>query len=838
VQRVNKRNVPHTRTSGVFGAALVAVMTLVAAPPVLTESSDSEQIEEFTDMVDAMVFGDQAVEALRDTGTVAIAADNAGMTSDDLLGELANNDGMFVTEDFAVGYFETLQNVGHHREHGIEDVGALAAAPSGDVFALQSRPGSRNRLYIDFTGHTTAHPWLTRINGGDAIVSAAYDTDGAPGSFSASERSVIGTVWQQVADDFAPFDVNVTTVDVGNAAGGVDHGTRVVVTASDWYFARHGVKTGGLALVGTFGNPSNLPSYIFAENFRDTPSIAGAVSHEAGHSFGLLHHGSGSEEYYFGHGNWAPIMGGAGAGVLSQWSKGEYANASRNQDDMAMIADWVGFIGDDYPDSPRAASVLTTPWSGSGLLSSADDIDIFNIHVAPGVLSVKLTPPIALSNTYAAVSLLDAAGNVVGRSAPNRHSSWMAVLNTPTAGGWFSVVVEPVGFATPSTGWSSYGSIGNYSLNINAASTPPSTPPPSGDRPQPFPETGTSGVKFTAVTPTRLADTRSGSRLAANKFDRVQVTGRGGVDVGATAASLNITAVNPSGAGFVTVWPCNGAPPEVSTVNYVPGDTVANNTIATLDANGGVCLYSHAESDILVDVTGWLGSGGQKRLTPVGPVRVADTRSGFGGGRLAAGQTREIHLGASVPSDASTAVALNVTAVNPAAAGFVTVFPCGVGRPDTSNLNFAAGQTRPNNVIVGAYLQRVCVYASAAVDIVVDLTATFTDSGMVYEPMQPVRVLDTRSGARIGAGDTVRYSTPGRLATAAWVNVTVVSHPADGFTTTFDCLNRAETSTLNQVVGAASANGALVPLAGQRDSCVYTQTGGDIIVDVSGLWVQ
>ena len=67
-----------------------------------------------------------------------------------------------------------------------------------------------------------------------------------------------------------------------------------------------------------------------------------------------------------------------------------------------------------------------------------------------------------------------------------------------------------------------------------------------------------------------------------------------------------------------------------------------------------------------------------------------------------------------------------MTAVDAAAAGFVTVWPCGVDRPLASNVNFEAGETRPNSVIakIGAD-GKVCVFASQTIDAVVDVAGYF-----------------------------------------------------------------------------------------------------------------
>jgi hypothetical protein len=54
-----------------------------------------------------------------------------------------------------------------------------------------------------------------------------------------------------------------------------------------------------------------------------------------------------------------------------------------------------------------------------------------------------------------------------------------------------------------------------------------------------------------------------------------------------------------------------------------------------------------------------------------------------------------------VPASGVAAVVLNVAVTAPVSAGFISVYPTGVARPTASNLNFVAGQTIANLVVVG-----------------------------------------------------------------------------------------------------------------------------------------
>jgi hypothetical protein len=145
-------------------------------------------------------------------------------------------------------------------------------------------------------------------------------------------------------------------------------------------------------------------------------------------------------------------------------------------------------------------------------------------------------------------------------------------------------------------------------------------------------------------------------------------------------------------------------------------------------------------------------------FTAATPKRFVDTRDGTGAPVAKLGSSGQLSVAmrgavipvngndAQIPQDAS-AVALNVTVVNPEAAGFVTVWPCSAARPNASNLNFVAGQVVPNNVVAPIGDQgSVCFYSSQSTDIIVDVSGYFTGSaGNQFVGATPKRFVDTRS---------------------------------------------------------------------------------------------
>jgi len=131
-----------------------------------------------------------------------------------------------------------------------------------------------------------------------------------------------------------------------------------------------------------------------------------------------------------------------------------------------------------------------------------------------------------------------------------------------------------------------------------------------------LPDDGT----YRSLTPARLLDTRpngdttddrfaNDGPLSAGGVTTVQIVGRGGVLHDATAAVLTVTVTGPERGGYLTLYACNGEPPRVSTVNFAPGSTIANTTIAALSGDGKVCVFTSAGTHVVLDVTGWFGAG-------------------------------------------------------------------------------------------------------------------------------------------------------------------------------------------------------------------------------------
>ena len=356
-------------------------------------------------------------------------------------------------------------------------------AAVGPAFELHSKPGSKRVIYLDFDGHTiTGTGWNT--GGKPATVNVtAYDTDGNAGTWSTAEQNVVKDVWTRVADDYAPFDVDVTTqappesaITRTNAADD-QYGTRVLIDPTTWYQSSCGC--GGIAYVGTYDRTSShayyQPALVFTKGVgTGAKNIAEAASHEAGHNVGLSHDGTASVGYYQGHGAWAPIMGVGYYRAISQWSKGEYTGANNKEDDFAVIGqNGLGIQADDHGNATADATALALGATAKGVYSKDSDVDSFRIDLAAGTFTFAAT---SAGDLDVKLHLVNSAGTVIATADP---ASGQTNASTPTGlsasitkavtAGRYYVRVYNTGYGSAlTTGYSNYGSVGNYTVKVTA----------------------------------------------------------------------------------------------------------------------------------------------------------------------------------------------------------------------------------------------------------------------------------------------------------------------------------------------------------------------------------
>lgn len=377
------------------------------------------------------------------------------------------------------------------------------------------------------------------------------------------------------------------------------------------------------------------------------------------------------------------------------------------------------------------------------------------------------------------------------------------------------------------------------------------------------------------VGPVRILETRSGPGLGtvdagfngigirpADSVLELGIVGRAAMPSWARSVVLNVTVTGALGPGYLTVYPCGEPRPTSSNLNYDVGTTRAVAVTARIGDLGAVCVYTQTPTHVIADLTGFYAFGAS--FSGVQPARLLDTRIGaefttidgqlVGIGRRQAGVITEVKVAGrgGVPVDAA-AVAVNVTAVGPAAIGFLTVYPCGEQVPNASTVNFSAGAIVPNSAVVKVGLGgAICIYSNTETDLILDVNG-YHDAAAVVRFFQPTRVLETRTDpslttadgffARSGlrpADSVLELPIGGRVGVptairAAVLNVTVTEATEPGFVTVYPCGGpRPNASTLNYGRGTTVANLAIATTTRDGRVCIYTQTATHLVVDLSG----
>jgi hypothetical protein len=359
--------------------------------------------------------------------------------------------------------------------------------PNNKTFTLHSNPGALRTIFLDFDGGPVAG---TSWNANYAIPTTsqpAFDLDGNPGSWSQAEIDTIQSAFQRVAEDFRPFNVDVTTEDPGadalnrSSAADSQYGTRVLITPStDAATKICGNACGGVAYVGVYnlvGSSYYHPAWVFPQLLSNVDKyIAEAASHEAGHNLGLWHDGTSTVGYYTGHHNWAPIMGVGYYEPLVQWSSGEYSDANNGQDDVAVMQTYgLPLRADDHGSNFVTATALGKKRSASGIIGQRTDVDVFSFRRScKGKATITVKPADNSPNLDAQLKLytfggLQLASNnpLSGEASYDVATGLKATIKRKLGVKNYFLAVDGVGALTPATGYSDYGSLGKFSIKIS-----------------------------------------------------------------------------------------------------------------------------------------------------------------------------------------------------------------------------------------------------------------------------------------------------------------------------------------------------------------------------------
>lgn len=414
-------------------------------------------------------------------------------------------DTLDVDDEGAVLYIDhfTLDDAGvPATAEALDAAAGVPVSPFPASLVLHSRPGAPNVLFLNFSGEAVTNTAWNNSLRRSIIPAVAFSTDGDFTTFSDAEQAAIRSIWQRVAEDYAPFNIDVTTE--RPATLGTRAAMALVTRSTDANGAANPSSTaGGVAYIDSFATSTYAkyrPAWIYYDNLSSTESyIAEAASHEIGHNMGLSHDGrTDGSQYYGGHGtgetSWGPLMGTGYGRNVSQWSKGEYYLANNTEDDLAIIAAKVSYRSDDHGNTPETATALvltsgtnivsTTPQSDPGNASPANkgvleqntDVDVFSFSTGSGTVRLNVNPWIMASGTRGgnvdvAIELRDSAGNLVATN--NSATATGAQIQNNVTAGTYYLYVRNSGAGTPlaatPSGYTPYGSIGQYFISGSIA---------------------------------------------------------------------------------------------------------------------------------------------------------------------------------------------------------------------------------------------------------------------------------------------------------------------------------------------------------------------------------
>lgn len=369
---------------------------------------------------------------------------------------------------------------------------------------------------------------------------------------------------------------------------------------------------------------------------------------------------------------------------------------------------------------------------------------------------------------------------------------------------------------------------------------------------------------FNPETPVRILDTRAGigapeavvAAGATVTFDATDtITGTPG------SMALTVTAVEPTAAGFLTVYEGGLTRPLASTVNFTAGRTIPNATVTSVGGDGTISIYNGSAGtlDLLVDLTGWWTAGAVDpttagALTTLTPARVRDTRDTPG--TPVAAETNSVvpidGIGG-VPATGVSAVLINLTVADPKTAGYLTAAAEAQQPADrTSTVNFVAGEVRANLATVPVNPDgSISIYNGAVgtVQFVVDVLGYFSDGTPAadgsFVVSTPYRAADTRlaDSAPLPALTTSKIQLLPDDGTAAIfkavsITVTAVSPQSAGFLTVWDGVTSLPpTSNGNFLAGEVGASTVIVPVRADGSVTVYNGSYGNLnlVIDVQGF---
>ena len=338
---------------------------------------------------------------------------------------------------------------------------------------LNSYPAATATIFLDFDGHyVQSSVW----NNGNPINCAA----------SGMTEAQMTEAFYRVAEDYRPFNINITTDSTVFSAAPLNRRIRIIITTtSSW---TSGV--GGIAYIGSFTWGDDTPAFVFSDRLGPfSPKQVGeCCSHESGHTVGLSHQSkygvdctTPTEQYNTGYGTgetaWSPIMGNSYYRNMSNWNNGPTPYGCTDvQNNLNIIATQNGFSyrTDDFAETLNASTYTLTGnnFTVTGIISTNTDKDAFKLTLAQNVNFHLTAIPFNVANNWIGANLdikieLYSSPSTLIRTYDPLSTMSVTIDTILTAGTYYFKV-----YGAGNANISSYGSLGQYTLSGTAGALP------------------------------------------------------------------------------------------------------------------------------------------------------------------------------------------------------------------------------------------------------------------------------------------------------------------------------------------------------------------------------
>lgn len=340
----------------------------------------------------------------------------------------------------------------------------LVNSPVFAVPVYNSLPTASATIYLDFDGHRVQSAYW---NGGNTLNCSP----------SLLNEAQVREIFNRVAEDFRPFDLNVTTDSVRFLNAPLDKRIRIIITpTSQWK-----PNVGGISFITSFTWGDDTPAFVFTDRLENNSKyIAECTSHEIGHTIGLYHQSRYNnqceltENYHTGEGTgetgWAPIMGNSYGKNMTGWNNGSTQyDCSDFQNNILVITteNGFGFRADDFNDNidQNAIELDGKMFNQEGIITTDEDQDVFRFKLnAKSTVHIE-ADPYSVSNEHNGANLdiklmlYNEKNELLKTCIPQANLG--VVLDTMLTGGNYYLVLS----GAKEMNQGNLSSVGSYTIN-------------------------------------------------------------------------------------------------------------------------------------------------------------------------------------------------------------------------------------------------------------------------------------------------------------------------------------------------------------------------------------